>query len=347
MTRTVVCGWYYDPDAEARFTKGWALLDGPHLVETGKASTSPPKCKAVNGIALPALPNAHTHLGDFGLKGKVKPGMTVEELVAPPDGLKHKLLPKIDAVESIEGGLMALHKAGVGQFCDFREGGVQGIEAMARAIVTSGHGLRATILGRPKGLKFNRDEVDAILSKCDGIGVSAMRDWDQGELSALAAHVRRKGKIFALHASETVREDLDPILDMVPQFLVHMVNGTPSDFDRLSVLDIPVVVCPRSNAYFGLRPPVKAMLEAGVQVCLGTDNAMLTDLSVLGELSAARGLGLSALEAWGLIEGSWKLLNRKELLHSNGPAIGWMMVETVTEGPLEVLTRSVPKVRAV
>jgi cytosine/adenosine deaminase-related metal-dependent hydrolase len=347
MTRTVVKGWYYDPATEARFTKGWALLDGPRLIETGKASTSPPKCKAVNGIALPALPNAHTHLGDFLLKDKVRPGMTVEELVAPPDGLKHKLLSKVDTVDSISGALQVLRTAGVGPFCDFREGGISGVEAMARALVTSGHGLRATILGRPKGLRFDREEVDAILSICDGIGASAVRDWDHGELSALASHVRRKGKVFALHASEAVREDLDGILDMDPQFLVHMVKGTPSDFHRLSVLGIPVVVCPRSNAYFGLQPPVKAMLKAGVQVCLGTDNAMLTDLSVLGELSAARSLGLTALEAWGLIESSWKLLNRKDLLHNNGPANGWTIVEMVTEGPLKALTEAGPKARVV
>jgi cytosine/adenosine deaminase-related metal-dependent hydrolase len=345
MSRTIVKGWYYDPDAEARFTKGWALLDGTRLVETGKASTKAPRCKTVDGIALPALPNAHTHLGDFKLRSKVKAGMTVEELVAPPDGLKHRLLPKIDITESISGALHALRGSGVGMFCDFREGGAAGVEAMGRALVSGGHGLRATILGRPKGLAYDREEVEAILSLCDGIGISALRDWDRAELSDLSTHVRGKGKTFALHASETVREDIDGILDLEPEFLVHMVKGTRSDFNRLSVLGIPIVVCPRSNLFFGLRPPIKAMVDADVPVCIGTDNAMLTDLSLLGELRAARELGLTALEAWGLIENSWKLLNRKDLLHNNDPSIGWIMVETVTEEPLEALTGTSPVVR--
>lgn len=339
MTRTIVDGWYYDPDSENRFTKGWAMLDGHRLVDTGTASTSPPRFNIVKGIAMPALPNAHTHLGDFCLRSKVVPGMTVEELVAPPNGLKHKLLQKMDLVESLTDAVRSLNYAGVGAFCDFREGGLQGVEDMGRALVSVGHGIKATILGRPKGLNFDPEEVDAVLAKCDGIGVSAMRDWDKGELAELASHVRGKGKTFALHASETVREAIDPILDMNPTFLVHMVKGTKSDFHRLSVLGIPVVVCPRSNKFFGLRPPVKAMLDAGVQVCLGTDNAMLTDLSVLGELRAARELGLTALEAWGLIEGSWKLLNRKDILHSNGPDNGWITIETITERPLEALTK--------
>jgi len=288
MARLVIKGWYYAPEAEGRFTKGWALLDGPKLVETGTASPSPPKCKSVDGIALPALPNAHTHLGDFGLKGKVKPGMSLEELVAPPDGLKHKLLAKIDQVESISGALHLMRAAGVGSFCDFREGGVSGVEAMAKALVSEGPSLSAVILGRPKDLSYDRKEIDGLLAKCNGLGISAVRDWDYGQLFELSEHLHKKGKVLALHASERVREELDPILDLDPAFLVHMVKGTRSDFNRLSVLKVPVVVCPLSNRYFGLAPPIKQMLDAGVQVCLGTDNAMLSDLSVLSELKAAR-----------------------------------------------------------
>jgi cytosine/adenosine deaminase-related metal-dependent hydrolase len=345
MARLVVNGWYYDPEAVGRFTKGWALLDGPKLVETGKASTSSPKCRCVNGIALPSLPNAHTHLGDFGLKQKVRPGMTLEELVAPPNGLKHKLLPKIDQTESIGGALQVLHRSGVGSLCDFREGGLGGVEAMARALVSEGHGIRAAILGRPKGLSYDRKEVEDILSKCNGLGISAVRDWDYDTLSELAAQVHKNGKVLALHASEHTHEPIDPILDLDPTFIVHMVKGIQSDFNRLSVLKIPVVVCPRSNQFFGLKSPIKQMLKAGVQVCIGTDNAMLTDLSVLSELKAARQLGLSPLEAWGLIEASWKLLNRKDLLHTDDLSLKWIMAETVTQEPLEALTGTVPRVQ--
>ena len=345
MARLVITGWYYDPEAEGRFSKGWALLDGPRLVETGKAATSPPGCKSVSGIALPALPNAHTHLGDFSLKEKVKPGMSIEELVAPPNGLKHRLLTKIDQTESISGALNVMHKAGVGAFCDFREGGLGGVEAMARALIEEGKGLRAKILGRPQGLSYDRDEVTRVLAISDGMGISAVRDWDPGDLAKLATHVRGNGKVLGLHASEAVREDLDAILDLGPDFLVHMVKGTASDFNRLSVLGIPVVVCPQSNLYFGLKPPLRAMLDAGVQVCVGTDNAMLTDLSVLSELKSARQLGLSPLEAWGLIEASWKLLNRKDLLHTDDLSHRWIRAATVTGEPLEALTGTVPRVQ--
>ena len=345
MVRLVVKGWYYDPGSEGRFSQGWALLDGPRLIETGKASTSPPKCKTVKGIALPALPNAHTHLGDFSLKEKVRPGMSIEELVAPPNGLKHRELAKIDQTESISGALKIMHKAGVGTFCDFREDGHRGIEALAKAIVSEGHDMRAVILGRPKGLSYNRQEVDAILAKCNGLGISAVRDWDYGALSELAAHVHKKSKVLALHASEHVREPIDPILDLDPAFLVHMVKGTPSDFNRLAVLNIPVVVCPLSNRFFCLQPPIKDMLKAGVQVCVGTDNAMLSDLSVLSELKAARELGLSPLEAWGILEASWKLLNRKDLLHTDDLSNRWIMAATITQEPLEALTGTVPMVQ--
>ena len=68
-----------------------------------------------------------------------------------------------------------------------------------------------------------------------------------------------KNKIFAIHSSERIRENVDQILDLKPNFLVHMLHATESDFIRLKDNNIPVVICPRSNIFFGLRPNYKLM----------------------------------------------------------------------------------------
>ena len=71
----------------------------------------------------------------------------------------------------------------------------------------------------------------------------------------------------------------DNIADVEPaaeaDLIIHMVQATDSDLKRCADENVPVSVCPSSNLYFGMTPPVGRMLDAGVDVCLGTDNAML------------------------------------------------------------------------
>ena len=62
-------------------------------------------------------------------------------------------------------------------------------------------------------------EVEAILKIADGIGASALSDWDADDLRSLAGMAKAKGKLFALHASEAVREDIATILALKPDFL--------------------------------------------------------------------------------------------------------------------------------
>jgi cytosine/adenosine deaminase-related metal-dependent hydrolase len=89
----------------------------------------------------------------------------------------------------------------------------------------------------------------------------------------------------ALHCSEATREDLSWVLEMDPHFLVHMVFGSPSDFHDLAAAGVPVVVCPRSTHRFTKAPPVMDMARAGMDLRVGTDNAMLQGPSVLDEIA--------------------------------------------------------------
>jgi cytosine/adenosine deaminase-related metal-dependent hydrolase len=70
----------------------------------------------------------------------------------------------------------------------------------------------------------------------------------------------------------------------------HCVQTDPSDFRLLREAGVHVVVCPRSNERLGVGlPPVPSLLEAGVNVCLGTDSlASAPTLSVWDDLLALR-----------------------------------------------------------
>lgn len=127
-----------------------------------------------------------------------------------------------------------------------------------------------------------------MLQRADGIGISSAADWPQRELKKVAAHTRRRGKRFGLHASEGVREDIDAILELQPSFLVHLCRATDEDLQAVADAGVPVVVCPRANAFFGLRPPVEQMFELDVPLMLGTDNAMLVSPDVQAEIAYLR-----------------------------------------------------------
>lgn len=75
--------------------------------------------------------------------------------------------------------------------------------------------------------------------------------------------------------------------------VVHGVQCGGDDLQRLRAAGATLVSCPRSNRYVGVGdPPLADFYASGVNVAFGTDSlASVEDLSVFGELAAARRLG--------------------------------------------------------
>lgn len=245
--------------------------------------------------------NCHTHIGDAFIHIDRERRWSVEELVAPPNGLKHLLLEKADEeeiMEGMKGAIKIMKECGITHFCDFREGGIKGINMLKKIL----NDIDAIILGRPLHHFYDKKEMDEILKISDGIGVSSISDWDFYELRKVADHVNKKKKIFALHASEAVREDINKILDLKPTFLVHMSRANDSDLELIANEGIPVVICPRSNAFFGIKTKVKEMKKKGVKLMLGTDNAMITPPNIIEEMVyLAKNFNIDLEDAWKMI----------------------------------------------
>jgi cytosine/adenosine deaminase-related metal-dependent hydrolase len=163
--------------AENGLKKGYIKFSKKRILEIGKGN-SPGKAK-FKGLIIPSFVNAHTHIGDsFIREKKIEFPKKIEELVAPPNGLKHRLLKEADEekiIKGMENSLDLMQKTGTEIFCDFREGGILGICQLKTAIDL--WRLKSIILSRPESLEYNKNEVDILLKNSDGIGLSAISDW--------------------------------------------------------------------------------------------------------------------------------------------------------------------------
>lgn len=267
------------------FQEGYIGFEKNRIVEIGK--NKPQKKPVAKGVITPLFVNMHTHIGDSFIKNRNIPlPRDVEKLVAPPNGVKHKLLKEATEEEIIIGmkkSITTMERNGTKIFCDFRENSVHGIQQLKKALES--YRISSVILSRPSTLSYNKKEIDFLLENSDGIGLSSVYDWDDSEIIKIARHTKKKKKLFALHASERIQEDIDFILDLKPDFLVHMIKADESDLIRVKENNIPVVVCPRANSFFGLKPNLDLMKKLNVNILFGTDNAMLTIPNILDEIN--------------------------------------------------------------
>ena len=331
--------------SEGRFFKGYVQFDDGVITEV--AEGRPTRRIDASGLIVPLLANCHTHIGDSSLRGKIDAQTTLDDLVRPPDGLKHRLLSQQSEktmIESMSEAIKEMRGLGIGRYVDFREGGLSGIQQFEEATRIHPYP-KSIVLSRPKGLNYSEDEVEELLCQSDGIGISAIRDWSYDDLLMLAGHVNRRKKIFALHASEGEREDISSILELDPDFLVHMSCATKDDLLACKDADIPIVVCPRSNKRFGIKLDVARMVDLGIDVCIGTDNAMLHSLSVIEELRAAHSLNtnrrrLDAAEVFKLaVENSRKVLYDEGVITiaAGNPCEFMVLKAAKSSSPVELL----------
>jgi cytosine/adenosine deaminase-related metal-dependent hydrolase len=273
-----------------------SLKDNGQISEIGKGI--PPKKPIAKGLIIPTCVNAHTHLGDSFIRFQhLQLPRNVKDLVAPPAGLKHRLLKQASEQEILEGiqkSLAEMSTAGTSFFCDFREGGFLGIYQIRKAL--KHFNINSLILSRPSQMTYDKQEVDRLLENSDGIGLSSISDWEPSEIQKLASHVRKKKKLFALHASEVEREDIDLVLDLKPNVLVHMIAATKADLEKVNDASIPIVICPRAYLFFRLKHDLELMKKTGLTLLLGTDNAMINNPDVLEEVKVLQKTGLFSLE---------------------------------------------------
>jgi len=219
-----------------------------------------------NGFIIPTLINSHTHIGDYFIKElNIKLPNNIEKLVAPPKGIKHKLLKETSEKEIINGmkeSINIMSKSGISKFYDFRENGISGIQQLKEAIYDH-EDISSLILSRPNHLRYHKEEIKTLLENSQGIGLSSITDWDYSEILKIAKYTKIKNKIF----------------------LIHMNYATESDLIRVKENNISIAICPRSNKFFKLKTNFTNMEKLDINLMLGTDNAMLNSPNIFTELA--------------------------------------------------------------
>ncbi len=225
----------------------------------------------IRGTIIPTFINMHTHIGDFS--AREEPRGNIEDIVGP-GGYKYKVLRDKDEVyRGMRRAMRYMQREGISHFVDFREGGREGIELLLKA----SRGLKI------KPVIFGREICDGI----QGIGLSSISDYDRDFIKSMAKMAREHGKLFAIHVSERVREDIDFVLSLHLSFIVHMLEASDEDLIKVRNADIPIVLTPRSNLFFGKIPNIPRFIKHGILLALGTDNGMFSFPSMFREMEIA------------------------------------------------------------
>lgn len=237
-----------------------------------------------NYVVIPGMINSHTHVGDsFAKEQGHNKGLI--ELVSPPNGIKHQLLqetPDIEKAKGIKYAIDEMISNGITCFVDFRENSIKGIELLKGVLLNES--IRCLIFGR-----FNKiDEIKEIFNKSDGIGLPSYHHITYKVNSELRKYKSQFKKKIACHIAELNHNSslIDQLFeDGLVDIIIHGTQFKQSDLQKIKKNNIKIVLCPRSNGYFGLGfPPIRDLLELDIPFSLGTDNVMVNNLNLFEEM---------------------------------------------------------------
>jgi cytosine/adenosine deaminase-related metal-dependent hydrolase len=263
-------------------------------------------------VIIPGLYNSHTHMGDSCIPDGAT-GLTLEQGFFRPNGFKYRKLAALTREEHlphIVNHLRYMARTGTVGHIDFREQGPYGSELLREASRITG--IDSVILGQFSGVPFDEEalkanntalpeesmrELEAILAVADGFSESTMNDLTDVAWGQIRVLTHKLGKLRAIHCLEndgyrdvsferTGRGDLVRAIELYnPHLIVHMTVAAAAEIGLLARSGITAALNPRANANLGLPlPPIRALMESGANLVLGTDNGLLNSPSMLAEL---------------------------------------------------------------
>jgi cytosine/adenosine deaminase-related metal-dependent hydrolase len=240
--------------------------------------------KSKNYLLIPGLINSHTHIVDNFAKEKGF-NKKLAEIVAPPNGLKHKLLTNISPEiksNGIKNAILEMLSNGITFFIDFREKGVEGIHFLKKILKNSP--INYSVFGR----FMDNSDIEPVFQEADGIGLASYKNLSINIKEQLRLCKKKFSKLMACHDAEAKRdEDLfeEIINDDLIDIIIHGTQYIKEDLKLIKKKNISLVLCPRSNGYFGLGfPPIIEILKLKIPISIGTDNLMVNNTDLFEEL---------------------------------------------------------------
>ena len=277
------------------------VIDDGKIIEMAKDVCEGKIIDATDSIVCPTFLNGHTHIGDSIIKDEGY-GLSLGEMVKPPNGVKHKALDNAEdgeIIDAMKKSMWDMFESGTTHFIDYREGGIKGVELLRKA--SKNLPVTPVILGRDDSfygqnpdLRKVKIAIRKLLKLADGIALSGFGEISDEVASLITSECRKAGKISSIHVAESMHLQDDSLRDFNK---TEIQRGVDADFDQLVHCTNPrnndlgliknsnVVVCPRANATLNVGvAPLNEMFSKGIKPLLGSDNLMLNSPNLFREL---------------------------------------------------------------
>lgn len=277
------------------------VIDDGKIIEMAKDVCEGKIIDATDSIVCPTFLNGHTHIGDSIIKDEGY-GLSLGEMVKPPNGVKHKALANAEdgeIIDAMKKSMWDMFESGTTHFIDYREGGIKGVELLRKA--SKNLPVTPVILGRDDSfygqnpdLRKVKIAIRKLLKLADGIALSGFGEISDEVASLITSECRKAGKISSIHVAESMHLQDDSLRDFNK---TEIQRGADADFDQLVHCTNPrnndleliknsnVVVCPRANATLNVGvAPLNEMFSKGIKPLLGSDNLMLNSPNLFREL---------------------------------------------------------------
>lgn len=287
------------PEGEKDFVKETSIyIENGRIAAMGEAAEGIEAEKVIDGkdkLAIPGLINCHTHSYMAFMRNVADDLSFMDWLFKTIDPIEQQMTDE-DTYWGACLAILEMMKSGTTCFNDMQ----MNIHQTTRAVKESG--MRAVISRGLVGsgndeagqirLAQAYEERDAA-KDCDRLtfmlGPHAPYTCDDGFMRIVSEEAKKNHMGIHVHLSESVSEigqiqekygctpiemaDRNGLFD-VPAIAAHCVQVTEKDLDILKEKNVSVVTNPASNMKLGNGfAPVPAMLEKGINVCLGTDGA--------------------------------------------------------------------------
>ncbi|WP_407422991.1 amidohydrolase family protein [Methanobrevibacter sp.] len=283
--------------------KANVTVDDGIITDISKDAKEGKLIDADGAIIVPSFFNGHTHIGDSIIKDEGY-GLSLGEMVKPPNGIKHRALASAedsDIIESMKSSMLDMLESGITHFIDYREGGIKGVKLLKEA--SADIPIKPIILGRDDSfygdnpdLAKVKSQIRKLLKIADGIAPSGFGEITDEVANLIVEECNKADKISSIHVAESESTQIESLerfgkteieRGVQSNFnqLVHCTNPKNNDLELIKNSNANVVVCPRANATLNVGiPHVNEMLASGIKPILGTDNLMLNSPDMFREL---------------------------------------------------------------
>ena len=134
------------------------VVDDGKIIEIAKDAKEGKIIDVDGAVVCPSFINGHVHIGDSIIKDEGY-GLTLAEMVKPPNGVKHVALANAeddDLIDAMRQSMQDMIDSGTTHFIDYRESGIRGVKLLMKA--SEGLPIKPIILGRDDS--FYGDDPD-------------------------------------------------------------------------------------------------------------------------------------------------------------------------------------------